>query len=209
LPRFDSPARLPGATPRGRARPGRPQRPGAAGVINFLVLIAALSAMNSLLYISTRMMFSLSRAGHAPARFGRIRANGVPIDALGASCVGIAIATLLSVLRPEQSFVLMMAISMFGGMFTWFMIFVTHWFFRRAWVAQALPGPGFRMWGFPWLTLLGAALMLAILVATAFTPMFRMTLLVGVPFVALLLAVYATWHRPRQARRLTLREQAR
>lgn len=37
--------------------------PGAAGIMNFVVLIAALSAMNSQLYISTRMMFSLSRAG--------------------------------------------------------------------------------------------------------------------------------------------------
>ena len=41
--------------------------PYAAGVINFIVLVAALSAMNSQLYITTRMMFSLSRAGHAPA----------------------------------------------------------------------------------------------------------------------------------------------
>ncbi len=37
--------------------------PGAAGVVNFVVLVAALSAMNSQLYITTRMMFSLSRAG--------------------------------------------------------------------------------------------------------------------------------------------------
>lgn len=36
--------------------------PGAAHIINFVVLIAALSAMNSQLYITTRMMFSLSRS---------------------------------------------------------------------------------------------------------------------------------------------------
>lgn len=177
--------------------------PGAAAVINFVVLIAALSAMNSLLYIATRMMFSLSRAGYAPARFGRIRANGAPLDALAISCAGIAIATALSILVPGQSFALMMAISMFGAMFTWFMIFVTHWFFRRAWVAQGLPRLSFRMWGFPWLTLLGAGLMLAILVTTYFTPMFRLTLLVGLPFLAGLLAVYGLWYRPRQRKAST------
>lgn len=170
--------------------------PGAAAVINFVVLIAALSAMNSLLYIATRMMFSLSRAGHAPKRFGRIRGNGVPIDALAISCAGIAIATVLSVVAPEQSFALMMAIAMFGGLFTWFMIFTTHWFFRRRWVKEGRPGPGFRMWGFPWLTLLGAGLVLAILVTTYFTPMFRLTLLVGLPFLAVLVAVYLAWYRP-------------
>ena len=170
--------------------------PGAAAVINFVVLIAALSAMNSLLYIATRMMFSLSRAGYAPRRFGRIRGNGVPIDALAISCAGIAIATVLSVVAPEQSFALMMAIAMFGGLFTWFMIFTTHWFFRRRWVKEGRPGPGFRMWGFPWLTLLGAGLVLAILVTTYFTPMFRLTLLVGLPFLAVLVAVYLAWYRP-------------
>ena len=45
--------------------------PAAAGIFNFIVLVAALSAMNSQLYITTRMMFSLSRAGQAPAALGR------------------------------------------------------------------------------------------------------------------------------------------
>ena len=58
--------------------------PGAAGFINLVILVAALSAMNSQLYITTRMMFSLSRAGHAPRIFGRLNARGVPIAALAA-----------------------------------------------------------------------------------------------------------------------------
>ena len=41
--------------------------PAAAGIVNFVILIAALSAMNSQLYITTRMMFSLARAGHRAA----------------------------------------------------------------------------------------------------------------------------------------------
>ena len=46
--------------------------PGAAGIMNFVVLVAELSAMNSQLYITTRMMFSLSKAGYAPARIGKL-----------------------------------------------------------------------------------------------------------------------------------------
>jgi AAT family amino acid transporter len=174
--------------------------PGAAAVINFVVLIAALSAMNSLLYIATRMMFSLSRAGFAPASVGDISRNGVPVKALALSCVGIAIATVLSVVAPEQSFGLMMALSMFGAIFTWFMIFVTHLFFRRTWVAEGRGPLRFRMWGFPWFTLLGAGLMLAVMVTTYFTPMFRLTLLAGTPLLAALALVYALWYRPRQTK---------
>ncbi len=161
--------------------------PGAAGVINFVILIAALSAMNSQLYITTRMMFSLSRAGYAPGRFGVLNARGVPLNALLLSTIGIALAAVLSVFYPDASFTLMMAISMFGAMFTWLMIFVTHLFFRRQHAHEALR---FRMWGYPYSSLAGAALMLATLVTTFFTREFRMTLVYGVPFLVVLAAVF-------------------
>ena len=166
------------------------QVPYAAGVINFIVLVAALSAMNSQLYITTRMMFSLSRAGHAPAALGRLTRSGTPLNALLLSTSGIAIATVLNVLYPETSFTLMMAISMFGALFTWMMIFVTHYFFRRRWAREGGAALSFRMPGFPLLTLLGAGAMLAILVTTYFTGVFKMTLVFGVPFLLVLAALY-------------------
>ncbi len=161
--------------------------PAAAGIINFVILIAALSAMNSQLYTTTRMMFSLSRAGYAPLRFGELNGRGVPVAALLLSTTGIAIATVLTALVPASSFMLMMSIAMFGAMFTWLMIFITHLFFRRRRGDQAL---AFRMWGYPWSTLAGAGLMLAVLMTTAFTSEFRMTLFSGVPFLVLLSAVF-------------------
>lgn len=169
--------------------------PGAAGVINFVVLIAALSAMNSQLYITTRMMFSLSRAGHAPRSLGEVNGRGVPLGALLLSTTGIALAAILSVLYPDASFTIMMAISMFGAMFTWMMIFITHYSFRRRWTASGRPLPAFRMRGFPFLTLLGAGLMLAVMVTTFFTAEFHMTLIFGVPFLVLLSVVYFVWYR--------------
>ncbi len=166
--------------------------PFAAGITNFVILVAALSAMNSQLYITTRMMFSLSRAGHAHPRFGEVNARGVPLAALSLSTGGIAIATILYVLYPDTAFTLMMSIAMFGAMFTWMMIFVTHLYFRRR-----HKGPlAFRMWGFPYTTMLGVGLMAAILATTAFTAEFRLTLAFGLPFLAMLFAVYRLrYHR--------------
>jgi len=166
--------------------------PFAAGMVNFVILIAALSAMNSQLYITTRMMFSLSRAGYAPRRFGTLSSRGTPVAALLLSTIGIALATAVNILLPDASFTLMMAISMFGAMFTWLMIFVTHIFFRRRHEGAAL---AFRMWGYPWTSLLGAGLMAAILITTAFTPEFRMTLVYGIPTLAGLSAAYALGFR--------------
>jgi amino acid transporter, AAT family len=160
--------------------------PHAAGVVNFVILVAALSAMNSQLYISTRMMFSLSRAGFAPARLGALSARGVPVWALLLSTLGIALATVLYVLYPDAAFTLMMAISMFGAMFVWMMVFVTHLYFRRA-HRETL---AFRMPGYPFTSALGIVLMAAALVTTLFTREFRMTLVYGVPFLLVLVVVY-------------------
>jgi L-asparagine transporter-like permease len=169
--------------------------PGAAGVFNFVILAAALSAMNSQLYITTRMMFSLSRAGDAPRRFGVLNARGVPLQALLLSSIGIALAVVLSVLAPKSAFILMVAISSFGAMFTWMMIFVTHYAFRTVRAASGAPPPRFRMRGFPATTLLGAALMAAVLLTTAFTSAFRMTLVFGLPFIAILSLIYLLRYR--------------
>lgn len=168
---------------------------GAPAIINFVVLVAALSAMNSQLYITTRMMFSLSRAGYASPALGKLSGRGVPVRALALSCIGIAVAAALSILYPKASFSLMMSVSMFGAMFTWLMIFVTHYCFRRRWDGAGGRPLAFRMWGFPWLTLLGAGLMLAIMVTTYFTDEFKATLLTGIPFVAVLSGIYFIWYR--------------
>src|SRR5437763_3966160 len=169
--------------------------PAAAGIFNLVILVAALSAMNSQLYITTRMMFSLSRAHQAPRRFGLLNRRGVPVQALLFSSIGIALATVLSIVAPKSAFILMVSISAFGAMFTWMMIFITHYRFRRVHARTGAAPLRFRMVGFPATTLLGAALMAAVLLTTAFTDAFRMTLFFGLPFLAFLSAAYWIWHR--------------
>jgi amino acid transporter, AAT family len=165
--------------------------PGGAGILNAVILIAALSAMNSQLYTATRMLFSLARAGQAPARLGRVSRQGVPLAALVVSALGIAPATIFYVLWPDSAFGAMIGISSCGAMFAWMMIFVTHIAFR----ARATPvAGGFRLWGYPWTSLAGATAMAAILLTTPFTGPFRTTLFYGLPFLAILTALYG-WRR--------------
>lgn len=166
--------------------------PGAAGIVNFVILIAALSAMNSQLYIGTRMLFSLSRAGFAPRRFGVLSRNGVPTAALLVCTTGIFLAAVLNARYHDRSFLLMLAIAMFGPMFTWLMIFVTHLRFRQRYTDARLP---FRMWGYPYTSLLGALLMAAALITTLFTQQFRPTLIYGIPFLLALTVWYAVQRR--------------
>ncbi|MDP0947460.1 amino acid permease, partial [Klebsiella pneumoniae] len=78
---------------------------------------------------------------------------------------GIAVATIVYVLFPEQAFTLMISLSMFGAMATWLLIFVTHWFFRKRMASEGRT-LSFTIPFFPVGTILGGVLMVAILVTT-------------------------------------------
>ncbi|MEG0384697.1 MAG: amino acid permease [Solibacillus sp.] len=169
--------------------------PGAAAIMNFVVLVAALSAMNSQLYISTRMMFSLSRGGFAPKILGKLNKKSVPSIALFTSVIGIVFATIFTVVKPDSAFALMISLSSFGAMFAWFMIFVTHLFFRRKWNATNGRKLPVRMIGFPYLTILGAVLLASVVLSTWFSPDFKATLTLGFPWLLFISICYFIWKR--------------
>jgi len=169
--------------------------PAAADIMNAVVLTAALSSMNCNLYLCTRTMFSLSRGGYAPAGLGRVSANGVPVGALVVSSLGILIAGVVAYLTPNTAYVWLFGIALFGALFVWMMIFITHLFFRRAWVAKGNAPLAVRMIGFPYLTILGAVLVAAILVSTAWVEGMSPALEAGLPWLAFISIVYWTWMR--------------
>ncbi len=160
--------------------------PYADSILNFIVIVAALSAMNSMLYISTRMLFSLSRAGDAPKVFGRISSNGVPVNALLLSAVGIGIASIIYTINPASAFPIMIALSMFGALFTWGSIFVTHMFFRKHMTQQNIELK-FKIPASRFISLFGFIAILSITVTTWFTNEFKSTLQFGVPLVLVLI----------------------
>ncbi|MFL4394472.1 amino acid permease [Acinetobacter pittii] len=163
--------------------------PYADSILNFIVIVAALSAMNSMLYISTRMLFSLSRAGDAPKLFGHISHNGVPINALLLSAVGIGVASIVYTINPASAFPIMIALSMFGALFTWGSIFVTHMFFRRN-MARKGEQLKFKVPASQLISLLGLIAILSITITTWFTNEFKSTLQFGVPLVVVLTFFY-------------------
>jgi AAT family amino acid transporter len=168
--------------------------PGAAGMVNLVIVIAALSAMHGQLYVASRMVWSLGEAGYAPRGVTRLSAAGVPQRAVALAALGIALAAAAFWWRPDTAFTFMVSVSICAAMVTWILIFATHIAFRRR--AGPLVG-GFRMPGAAWTSVAGALLMVALLVTTAFTDLFRFTLVCGVPFFAVLLVIYALRFRSR------------
>jgi len=163
--------------------------PGASGIMNFIILTAALSAMNSQLYASTRMMFSLSQVGFAPSMLGRLNTKGVPSAALAVSTLGIVLAAIVSALFPDSSYAFMMGISMFGALFTWLMVFLSHLFFRKSWEKAGGRQLPVRMIGYPYLPIIGAVLLISLMMTTWFTD-FKILLQFGVPWLLVLSVAY-------------------
>ncbi len=163
--------------------------PYADSILNFIVIVAALSAMNSMLYISTRMLFSLSRAGDAPKIFGKIRSNGVPMNALLLSATGIGVASVVYTIDPASAFPIMIALSMFGALFTWGSIFVTHLFFRKN-LAKNKIALKFRIPASSLISIFGLVSILSITITTWFTHEFKSTLQFGLPFILILVLFF-------------------
>lgn len=164
--------------------------PAAAHVVNFVVITAAASSMNCNLYLVARMMFSLARGGYAPAAFGRVSARGTPVPALLVSAAGLAFAIVVALLNPGGAFVYLFGISLFGGLFVWLMIFVTHLRFRPRWEASGGRRLPVRMIGYPYTSILGAAAITAILATTWWVEGMRVTIIAGIPWLAILSIAY-------------------
>jgi len=164
--------------------------PAAAHVVNFVVITAAASSMNCNLYLVSRMMFSLARGGYAPAAFGRVSARGTPVPALIVSAAGLGLALLVALRYPNGAFVYLFGISLFGGLYTWLIIFVTHLAFRPKWKAAGGAPLPVKMYFHPWGSLMGAASMLAIMATTWWVDGMRVTLIAGIPWLGLLTIGY-------------------
>jgi amino acid transporter, AAT family len=168
--------------------------PAAGHIMNFVVLTAALSAATCNVYFTSRMLFSLSRGGYAPAALGRLNKRGMPVPAVLASSIGMAAALILSHLFKNTAFVFMIGVAFFGGPFIWIMILLTHLAFRRATSRAHKNILRFAPRG-PWSSLLGLAGLLAVLISTWWVPSFHITLLAGPPWLLFITLCYLAWRR--------------
>ncbi|MCL6413808.1 amino acid permease, partial [Pantoea agglomerans] len=166
--------------------------PYAADIFNFVILTAILSAANSGLYASGRMLWSLSNEGTLPRRFSRLTRRGIPLFAISVSMLGGLLALFSSVVAPDTVYVALSAISGFAVVAVWLSICASHYMFRRHHVRTGKPLSDlqYRAPWFPITPILGFLLCLLACVGLAFDPSQRIALWCGIPFVALCYGAY-------------------
>ena len=103
----------------------------------------------------------------------------------------IFLAVLLAKFTPK-AYAYLQGIGLFSITIVWMLILVSHMRFRAAHKGKTLP---VRMPLFPWMQLAGLAILASLLVTMAFDPDWRLSWIVGVPWLIFLSLAYLVWRR--------------
>ncbi|EDY54512.1 MULTISPECIES: amino acid permease [Streptomyces] len=117
--------------------------PAGAGIVNFVVLTAALSSCNSGMYSTGRMLRTLADSGEAPQAFNKLSVTRTPALAITVSVLFMGIGVVLNYVVPEKAFGYVVSVATAAGIWTWLMILVSHVRYRREVVAGRLPASSF------------------------------------------------------------------
>lgn len=137
----------------------------AASLMNAVILIAILSAGNSGMYASTRMLWYLAKRKHVPACFAKVNKRGVPMNALLLTTVVALLAFLSSFFGNGRVYFWLLSASSLSGFIAWCGIAISHYRFRKAYMAQgrdlkALP---YLAKGYPYAPLIALALCMVVI----------------------------------------------
>ncbi|MGW5069760.1 amino acid permease [Streptomyces cyaneofuscatus] len=186
--------------------------PSAGQIMNIVVFVALLSALNANLYGSSRMVFSLAERGEAPRGLLKVsggspgKAGGVPRRAVLASVAFGFVSVLLNLLWPDTVFLYMLNSVGAVLLFVWALIAASQLRLRARLEREAPGALALRMWWFPYLTWLTLAGLLGVLVLMLTDADARPQVLwsAGATALVLLVAVGRQW-RERKVSALTRR----
>lgn len=170
---------------------------GAAHILNFVVLTAAVSVYNSILYGTGRVLQNLAKMGNAPAWLGRVSRNGVPIRAILATALVTVGAVIVVFLWPDFAFRYLMSIATIAALINWSIILITHLKFRRTAKLNNTPIPRYTLRWSPfsnWIILAYLGLILALMI---FTPAYQTAALIGPVWIIILFTAYEIKRRKR------------
>ncbi|GGI42617.1 amino acid permease [Mammaliicoccus stepanovicii] len=167
----------------------------AAGLINFVVITAAMSGCNSGIFSSSRMVYTLAQKGQMPKIFTKVMKTGVPFFAVLAISIGIFLGVILNIVLPliidgsENIFVYVYSASILPGMVPWFMILLSHIQFRRN-HADELKDHPFKMPGAPFTNYITLGFFTLVLIGMLFNGETRVSVIIGIVFLLIMGIIY-------------------
>jgi GABA permease len=172
--------------------------PGAADIMNAIVVTAVLSCLNSGIYTGSRMLFALARRGDAPRAVLETNARGVPVKAILLTVsIGFA-SVILAAIWPDSVFLWLVNSSGAVALFCYVLIACAELRMRRRLEREAPERLTLRMWLYPWLTYASIAAMVVVIGAMALVDDVRNQLWWSLGSLAVVLAL-AFWRTAQRA----------
>lgn len=176
--------------------------PYAGDIMNFVVLTAVLSASNSGLYASTRMVWSMGNEGMIPRWFAKTNRRGVPMLALCAAMAGGLLALLSSVIAASTVYLVLVALSGLSAVVVWIAIAYCQIVFRRRWLesGHSTSELKYRTPGYPYVSWAAFILCTASFVLVIFDVEQRFALVAELVFIVICYGIYflQQWWRKRR-----------
>lgn len=173
---------------------------GAAGIINFVVLTAAMSGANSGIYSSSRMLFKLSKDGETAKPLSKLSSRQVPYVSIlaisGGILLGLILNTVFSAYNKSTAdlFVLVYSSSVLPGMVPWFVILFSELRFRASNKTLMAEHP-FKMPLYPLTNYFALLSLLVIVVFMFINPDTRVSVSIGAGFLILLSVIFFVQER--------------
>ena len=162
----------------------------AAGIVNFVVLTAALSSCNSGIFTTGRMLYNLSLQGSAPKMFGKLSKTQVPSTAILISAGFMLIGVLLNYVVPAKVFAYVTSVATFAGVFSWFMILLAQMKYRTTLTPEQVKKLKFPLKGYPYTNYISIVFLAILVIIMFMSPDTRVAVIVGPLWLGVLVAYY-------------------
>jgi GABA permease len=171
----------------------------AGWAMDFIVLTAVLSCLNSAFYVCSRVLFVLAGHGDAPQALIQLNRRRVPVKSvLLCALAGIA-GIVADVAAPQRVFSFLLDSAGALMVFIYTIVAVAQVRLRRTRERAGAPPPALTMWLFPWASYAAIAGMAAVLIAMAFTPSLTEELKVSLISLAVAFLAYFALRARRRA----------
>lgn len=169
----------------------------AAGLLNLVVITAALSAINADLFGAGRVLTGLAKENLAPKIMGKVAGNGVPIMTTVIMIIVLILGVVLNVILPERVFEIVASLATFATVYVWLMILLAQVASRRQMSAQEVADLKFPVPFYPF-----GQYFAIIFIAFTFGIMvwydnYHLALSVGVGFLVVMSILYYATGRPK------------
>ena len=162
----------------------------AAGLINFVVITAALSSCNAGIFSGGRLLYSLSSNGYAPAPYAKLSKYGVPHRAVIATVAVSMTGVILNYFVPDKAFQYVMAAVTFIGLMVWIAILFTQLKFRRSLTKTEVTELAYRTPWYPYSSWFALGFIFLVIVLMGFHEDARIALILGPCLLGVYLAMF-------------------